>query len=163
MCNASGGHTQVFNKRLLVEAIRVDFPPAILHDWWIYSVCQVLGGDFVCETPPLLYYRQHTNNVVGSRNRKKPLLRKVGEIMKSTGVGLSYSLAVSLYDGYKDLLDEERRRILRLVTGYKDSIWGKSGYYSPSSLSCPATRGQISVFSYLFCVEIFNICTKIIK
>lgn len=125
VCNASGGHTQVFNKKLLLEAIRVDFPPIILHDWWIYCVCQALEGDFVCETTPLLFYRQHTNNVVGSRNRSKSLWRKVKDIISSANTGLSYSLALALFDGYKSLLSGEKYQILKLVVDYKDSIWTK--------------------------------------
>ena len=96
------------HKKLLLEAVRVDFPPVILHDWWIYCVCQALEGDFVCETTPLLFYRQHTNNVVGSRNRSKSLWRKVKDIISSANTGLSYSLAVALFDGYKSLLSKEK-------------------------------------------------------
>lgn len=125
VCNASGGHTQVFNRKLLLETIRVNFPPAILHDWWVYCVCQVLNGDFVCENTPLLFYRQHPNNVVGSRNRSKSLWRKARDMMSNTNTGLSYSLAVALLDGYTDLLDKEKYRILKLVVNYKDSIWAK--------------------------------------
>lgn len=125
VCNASGGHTQVFNRKLLLEAIRVDFPPIILHDWWIYCVCQALNGDFVCDTTPLLFYRQHTNNVVGSRNRSKSLWQKVRDIISSTNTGLSYSLAVALFNGYTNSLDKEKYQILKLVVNYKDSIWAK--------------------------------------
>lgn len=125
VCNASGGHTQVFNKKLLLEAIRVDFPPVILHDWWVYCVCQALGGDFICEATPLLYYRQHTNNVVGSRNRSKSLLQKIKEIESNTNTGLSYQLATTLFNSYKGQLDKERYKILKLVVNYKTTIWNR--------------------------------------
>lgn len=125
VCNASGGHTQVFNKKLLFEAIRVDFPPIILHDWWIYCLCQALDGDFVYEKTPLLFYRQHSNNVVGNKNRSKPGWNKIRDILSGTNAGLSYSLAVALLNGYTDLLSKEKLHILKLIVDYKKSVLNK--------------------------------------
>ena len=73
----------------------------------------------------MLFYRQHTNNVVGSRNRSKSLWQKVRDIISNTNTGLSYSLAVALFNGYTDMLGKEKYRILKLVVDYKDSIWTK--------------------------------------
>ncbi|MFT9400503.1 glycosyltransferase family 2 protein [Acetobacter sp.] len=44
-------------------------PPAggILHDWWAYLMVCAAGGSVVTDNQPVLLYRQHANNAVGSR------------------------------------------------------------------------------------------------
>lgn len=120
--NASGGNTQVFNRILLEEASKVDFCPYILHDWWLYSVCIALSGKIYYDSSPLLLYRLHQSNVVGGK--KKSLYKKCVSFF-SDSLGMSYQLAVALYNGYKDELTEKNKRLLRLVVEYKKSMIGK--------------------------------------
>ena len=121
--NASGGHTQVFNRILLEKASKIPFCPYILHDWWIYGVCMALSGEIYHESSPLLLYRQHAANVIGLR--KASLYGKVKGLLRPALPNLSYQLAKALFVGYKSELSEENAYILRLVVEYKESFWNK--------------------------------------
>jgi rhamnosyltransferase len=38
----------------------------ILHDWLTYAICRANEGRWIIDPKPSLYYRQHSNNVVGA-------------------------------------------------------------------------------------------------
>lgn len=61
-----GGNTMIFNraaKRLLEEAGTVD---VVIHDWWVYQLVTAAGGTVYYDSRPMLKYRQHPNNLIGS-------------------------------------------------------------------------------------------------
>src|SRR5262249_37272714 len=71
-----GGNTIVFNrpaKRLLEEAGTID---VVLHDWWLYQLVSGAGGMIHYDPQPVLKYRQHLHNVIGSnRGGRSALIR----------------------------------------------------------------------------------------
>lgn len=61
-----GGNTMVFNraaKNVLEAAGVID---AVLHDWWVYQLVSAAGGRIHYEREPVLKYRQHSENLIGS-------------------------------------------------------------------------------------------------
>ena len=61
-----GGNTMVFNaaaKRLLETTGRLD---VVLHDWWLYQLVSAVGGAIYYDPRPMLKYRQHADNLIGS-------------------------------------------------------------------------------------------------
>jgi len=61
-----GGNTMVFNaaaKRLLEATGRLD---VVLHDWWMYQLVSAVGGAVHYDPQPMLKYRQHPDNLIGS-------------------------------------------------------------------------------------------------
>jgi hypothetical protein len=63
----AGGNTMVFNraaKKMLEEAATVD---VVLHDWWVYQLVSAAAGMIYYDPTPMLKYRQHADNVVGSK------------------------------------------------------------------------------------------------
>ena len=61
-----GGNTMVFNaaaKRLLEATGRLD---VVLHDWWLYQLVSAVGGAIHYDPRPMLKYRQHPGNLIGS-------------------------------------------------------------------------------------------------
>ena len=61
-----GGNTMVFNaaaKRLLEAMGRLD---VVLHDWWMYQLVSAVGGAVHYDPQPMLKYRQHPDNLIGS-------------------------------------------------------------------------------------------------
>ena len=61
-----GGNTMVFNaaaKRLLETTGRLD---VVLHDWWMYQLVSAVGGAIRYDAQPMLKYRQHPDNLIGS-------------------------------------------------------------------------------------------------
>jgi glycosyltransferase involved in cell wall biosynthesis len=61
-----GGNTIMFNraaKKILEEAATID---VVLHDWWVYQVVSAAGGVINYDARPMVKYRQHPNNLIGS-------------------------------------------------------------------------------------------------
>jgi glycosyltransferase involved in cell wall biosynthesis len=61
-----GGNTMVFNratKKLLEIAGTVD---VVLHDWWLYQLVSAVDGRVHYDPQPMLKYRQHPDNIIGS-------------------------------------------------------------------------------------------------
>jgi glycosyltransferase involved in cell wall biosynthesis len=61
-----GGNTMMFNraaKKILEEAATV---AVVVHDWWIYQIVSAAGGVVYYDPEPMLKYRQHSDNVIGS-------------------------------------------------------------------------------------------------
>jgi glycosyltransferase involved in cell wall biosynthesis len=61
-----GGNTMVFNraaKKLLELAGTID---VVLHDWWLYQLVSAADGRVHYDPQPMLKYRQHPDNVIGS-------------------------------------------------------------------------------------------------
>jgi glycosyltransferase involved in cell wall biosynthesis len=64
--NLAGGNTMLFNraaKRILEKAATTE---VVLHDWWVYQLISAAGGVIRYDPRPMLKYRQHQDNVVGS-------------------------------------------------------------------------------------------------
>lgn len=63
----AGGNTMVFNRSafdLITKANLVEAVPS--HDWWLYQLISGCGGEIFYDPQPSVYYRQHSNNLIGS-------------------------------------------------------------------------------------------------
>lgn len=76
----AGGNTMVFNeaaRQLIVAAgSGVDVPS---HDWWLYILVTGCGGVVKYDPVPMLNYRQHGGNLVGSNTS---LMARASRIVK---------------------------------------------------------------------------------
>jgi glycosyltransferase involved in cell wall biosynthesis len=61
-----GGNTMVFNRaaKKLIEAAGAQ--RVVLHDWWLYQLVSAAGGAVFYDPQPMLKYRQHADNLIGS-------------------------------------------------------------------------------------------------
>lgn len=67
MQNIAGGNTMLLNRsaqKLVTET--PDDKEIISHDWWVYIVVTGCGGKVVYDSEPMLLYRQHSGNIIGS-------------------------------------------------------------------------------------------------
>jgi glycosyltransferase involved in cell wall biosynthesis len=62
------GHTTLFTKKLFEQCNL--FLPVIPHDWWLAYNASLYGGIYYLNQP-LVYYRQHDNNLFGVIGRKR--------------------------------------------------------------------------------------------
>ena len=68
--NICPGHNQVFNNELLNILKQVEKPELVyVYDMWITNTA-ILYGSVVFTNEPLSYYRQHNNNLMGTRSGK---------------------------------------------------------------------------------------------
>ena len=64
--NIATGCTIMLN-RPAVALISASRPPVVcMHDWWCYLLVAAAGGQILCDTEPVVLYRQHGANVVGA-------------------------------------------------------------------------------------------------
>lgn len=59
------GCTAAINKNLLNMLIQTVPQKEVMHDWWFYLTASCYGT-VIYDEEPLVYYRQHENNVMGS-------------------------------------------------------------------------------------------------
>lgn len=69
LCNKVQGTAMLWNQEL--HRLVTDIPDqALMHDWWI-AMAAAGHGKLVFLPEPLLQYRQHSDNVIGSFDRQK--------------------------------------------------------------------------------------------
>src|SRR5690606_15329283 len=77
----AGGNTMVFNRaaRDLVNAARQ--VEVVVHDWWLYQLVSGAGGLVFYDPEPTLYYRQHSQNVIGCDQSFSARLSRLGALL----------------------------------------------------------------------------------
>lgn len=84
--NIASGHTQVLTPpaaALLVAAAR-EAAEVVVHDWWSYQIVTGAGGEVVHDDRPMLLYRQHGANHIGSNDGWRARLRRLGQVADGT-------------------------------------------------------------------------------
>ena len=56
----------MFNRNLRDEVAAIGYAKVVSHDWWLYIVCEALGGITYYDRNPTLHYRQHEDSLIGS-------------------------------------------------------------------------------------------------
>jgi glycosyltransferase involved in cell wall biosynthesis len=143
--NIGGGNTMVFNasaRRLLMQA-GSDLS-IVSHDWWTYLVVSGCGGNVYYDSLPLLRYRQHTGNLVGTNiswsgrlNRVMMLFQGVFRKWNDKNIKALNSIKNVLTDNNKEILHNfenarsmwllPRLYYLRKCGIYRQTIFGNLG------------------------------------
>lgn len=65
-----GGNTMMLNGPAirLLKAAAEEVDDVVIHDWWIYQIISACGGKVIRDNSPVLYYRQHADNVIGANS-----------------------------------------------------------------------------------------------
>jgi glycosyltransferase involved in cell wall biosynthesis len=66
--NLAGGNTMVFNRATKTLLERVGKLDVVLHDWWLYQLVSAAGGVIHYDPQPMIKYRQHWHNLIGSNH-----------------------------------------------------------------------------------------------
>lgn len=75
--NIMSGHTTALNAAAL-ETVRAAGQARIVHhDWWIYQLMTGTGTEIRMDAEPVLLYRQHAQNVFGTRTTWKASLKRL--------------------------------------------------------------------------------------
>jgi glycosyltransferase involved in cell wall biosynthesis len=110
----AGGNTMVFNRAardLVREAgSKVDVPS---HDWWLYQLISGAGGKVHYDPQPLLQYRQHDENVIGSNSGCIARLRRLNLLFKGR-FGEWNELNIRALERMRHRLAPEHQRTLEI-------------------------------------------------
>lgn len=111
--NYAIGATTMLNAALAARCRAVP-AKAIMHDWWCALVATLIGRVVVLPRP-LMLYRQHDANVIGSSGRKLPTSSKEARealAWSQRGVMRSVQQAQALHAAFARQLTSEQLRVL---------------------------------------------------
>lgn len=81
----AGGNTMLFNGRTRELLARVDArQPVVAHDWLTYMVVSGCAGTVYYDPEPLVLYRQHGGNMVGSNSNLKDRWLRIRKMLAGT-------------------------------------------------------------------------------
>lgn len=116
------GCTMLFNRKLL-EKINNNSNCIAMHDWWLTLIATTFGKiKFLNEST--IYYRQHSNNVVGA-TKATSLSFIINRLFQSNHVkktlNMSIEQAIVFYNEYKNDITKQQREILEKFISIKNS------------------------------------------
>jgi len=118
MCHVATGHTMVMNaslRRVLLH-YRPEFLP--MHDMWVYLVALAVGAKVYYDEKPHVYYRQHSENVLGaSESAYARWCRRWTEWRE--GRQEFSRLAEEVRKGFFEMMPDDERRVLTLFLDAK--------------------------------------------
>lgn len=109
------GNASIITKNLYLAAH--PFLSVIPHDWWL-SFVATLHGPIEYLHEPLVYYRQHTQNLFGAVGGKKSDLRKKN-LQKEKELSIIRQRVKAFYEICPDELTEEKGVLLELMKSYE--------------------------------------------
>lgn len=112
VCSCCTGCTMVFNKKLRDLIRKYKKPQKVyMHDDWIHKVCLAVGGKVIFDKSPVLFYRQHGDNVDGGIHSFHDKLYKVMTDRKNND-GLMSSQFKDLLNIYGEMMTNENKELL---------------------------------------------------
>ena len=143
----AGGNTMVMNRtafqKLAAASRRTDF---VSHDWWAYQIVTGCGGMVHYAPEPLVSYRQHTGNVVGSNMSVRSRLIRYRFLLRG---GFSNWTLRNL-TGLKrcaDLLTEESVEVLgRLEQARQSGIAARLRHLMGSGVYRQTMQGNVGLY-----------------
>jgi glycosyltransferase involved in cell wall biosynthesis len=116
-----GANTMVFNRaaKRLVEAAGVQ--NVVLHDWWLYQLVSAGGGAVFYDPRPMLKYRQHPDNLIGSNQGIRARLLRIRLMLGGRFRDWNETNLAALRRLPADLITPDNRRTLELFVSARDA------------------------------------------
>jgi glycosyltransferase involved in cell wall biosynthesis len=137
----SGGNTMVFNQAARILIAKGALLNIFSHDWWAYQIICGSGGQIIYDPCPLVKYRQHKLNLVGTNrgliacfNRLRKLINGDFRRCLDTQLKALESIATTL--------SEENRKKIAALSALRSlsnplkrlKVFASSGFYRQSTL-----------------------------
>jgi hypothetical protein len=116
-----GANTMVFNRaaKRLVEASGAQ--NVVLHDWWLYQLVSAAGGAVFYDPVPMLKYRQHSDNLIGSNQGVRARLLRTRLMLGGRFRDWNETNLAALRRLPADLITPDNRRILDLFASARSA------------------------------------------
>ncbi|WP_264566689.1 glycosyltransferase family 2 protein [Flavobacterium sp. N3904] len=125
------GCTVVFNRKVVDFFLQYQPSYMTMHDLWIFHMCAFLGEVFYDDVPHILY-RQHSNNVIGSKatliSRWKNRMKSIKTLSNQHYRELEAKEMLRLYN---DILLSQDRQIISIVAYYKKNLFSRLRFLLP--------------------------------
>jgi glycosyltransferase involved in cell wall biosynthesis len=128
-----GGNTIMFNraaKKILEEAATID---VVLHDWWVYQLVSAAGGVIRYDARPMVKYRQHSKNLIGSNLGWRARLVRLRMMFKGRFHNWNTTNIAALRRLPAHLLQPKNREVLALFAKARCASLPKRLYYVTKS------------------------------
>lgn len=81
--NIAGGNTMMLDRAglELARGASRETSAIVVHDWWLYQIVAGAGGRVIFDSEPVLYYRQHPNNLIGANRGPRAKLRRLRHML----------------------------------------------------------------------------------
>jgi glycosyltransferase involved in cell wall biosynthesis len=143
--NIATGNTIVMNHQAARLVAAIPAPAASPHDWWSYIVVSACGGQVIYDPEPVVLYRQHMKNMIGSQ--LPTITRAIAALERGAGIYMTMMRrhAEQLH-AYRDLLSPDARNDLDLIRR------GLAGGFSErlDALRCPDFKRATALETLLF-------------
>lgn len=108
-----GGNTMLFNRatKKLLRAAGIQGPA--FYDWWMYQLVTAAGGVVRYDPEPVLKYRQHSNNLVGSNRGWNARLLRLRMMLDGEFSRWNDTNIAALQSVPDDLITAQNRDVLR--------------------------------------------------
>lgn len=118
------GCTMVFSKAMFILLNEYIGDNLVMHDDLLLKVCLAVGGTVIKGESKHVLYRQHGNNVVGSKEKFGHAIKRRMKALFQQSCERSCQLK-DIYNIYKERIPEKNREMLAKVAFYKERPGGK--------------------------------------
>jgi glycosyltransferase involved in cell wall biosynthesis len=80
----AGGNTMAFNNHLKDRVRKYPRAEVVSHDWWLYILNELKGGQTLYDTESTILYRQHANSLIGANTGFLAKLRRLRMLLSGT-------------------------------------------------------------------------------
>ncbi len=143
--NIAHGNTMVMNRQAAALVAKMPGPAGTIHDWWSYIVVAACGGKIIIDPKPVVLYRQHPDNLIGSP--RSTLGRAIAALQRGPGIFMTMMRRhVSQLQTYQAALSPQAQSDLSLISNalqgsYLDRV---------KALRSPHFRRQTALENLLF-------------
>lgn len=110
--NIISGHSCMLNIPALALVRQAGVPRDIpYHDWWLYQLITGAGGCVIVSKEPVLLYRQHGRNAMGSHQGIRAMFTRVSQVFGRTYGGWIRK-NTSSFDGLETILHPQAQETL---------------------------------------------------
>jgi len=122
----AGGNTMVFNHAAcaLLRAAGADVQVAS-HDWWTYLVVSGCGGRVFYDPQPLVRYRQHSGNLIGTSHSWAARKARFGMVLKGRFREWSDMHATALQRLHHHLAPHTARQLHAFNQARANGLWAR--------------------------------------
>ena len=153
--NVTPGHTQVFNRAMMLKMIENGVSDVHVIDWWLYLVATGIG-EITFDRNYTVKHRQHGDNAEGYElTFWKQSLKRLKKVRFDKGNSISLQLR-AFYNRYGQVLNEEKKCEVERYFSSQKNLFRRIDYV----LTCRAFRQtwlETVIFKVLYILGKYNI------
>jgi glycosyltransferase involved in cell wall biosynthesis len=143
-----GGNTMVFNKATKKLLETVGPLEVVLHDWWMYQLVAAVGGAIHYDPQPMLQYRQHSYNLIGSNLGQRARLIRIGMLLNGRFRDWNMTNIAALEQIPAHLIAPQNRAVLDLFCKARTgSLLQRLKYLKRSGVYRQTWLGNIALYA----------------